>query len=304
MVVIDEQHKFGVEQRAALKIKNNNPDMLIMTATPIPRTLAMTLYGDMDISVIDAMPHGKRNVKTMWVDSSRVREVYDFVKRQLALGGQAYIIYPVIEASSAVKSEGAAAMFEKLSSTVFKDFRLGLMHGRLDEAQKTAVMSDFRRKKIDALIATTIVEVGIDVPNASVMVIENAQRFGLSQLHQLRGRVGRGKDASFCVLVADTTTDEARQRLEAISRIDDGFEIAREDLNIRGPGALFGKQQHGAPLLALGNIISDVDILEQARHEAFGIISSDPGLKDPCHKKMRLKLMERFKDKFYLGLTG
>jgi ATP-dependent DNA helicase RecG len=258
----------------------------------------------MDISVIDTMPHGKRNVKTMWVESSRRAEVYDFVKNQIASGCQAYIVYPVIEASDCIKSEGALVMFEKLSQTVFKSLRLGLMHGRQNEAQKSAVMSDFKQKKIDVLIATTIVEVGIDVPNASVMVIESAHRFGLSQLHQLRGRVGRGRNASFCLLVSDTDTDEARQRLEAISRIEDGFEIAREDLNIRGPGALFGKQQHGTPALTLGNIVSDVDILEQARHEAFGIIDSDPALKDARHKKMKDKLMERFKDKFYLGMTG
>lgn len=304
LVVVDEQHKFGVEQRAELKIKNKNPDMIVMTATPIPRTMAMTLYGDMDISVIDELPHGKRDVKTMWVDNSQIDKVYDFVKEQLSDGKQAFIIYPVIGLSSSIKSQGAASMYEKLSSTVFKDFRLGLMHGRLDEKQKKSIMSDFKRKKIDLLVSTTIVEVGIDVINASVMVIENAERFGLSQLHQLRGRIGRGKGMSFCILVSDANTEEARQRLEAISRIQDGFEIAQEDLGIRGPGELFGKQQHGDPLLALGNVISDVDILEDARKEAFNLIAKDPALSDPRHEKLKINLKEKIMDKFHLSMAG
>ncbi len=304
LVVVDEQHKFGVEQRAELKIKNKNPDMIVMTATPIPRTMAMTLYGDMDISVIDELPHGKRDVKTMWVDNSQIDKVYDFVKEQLSDGKQAFIIYPVIDLSSSIKSQGAASMYEKLSSTVFKDFRLGLMHGRLDEKQKKSIMSDFKRKKIDLLVSTTIVEVGIDVINASVMVIENAERFGLSQLHQLRGRIGRGKGMSFCILVSDANTEEARQRLEAISRIQDGFEIAQEDLGIRGPGELFGKQQHGDPLLALGNVISDVDILEDARKEAFNLIAKDPALSDPRHEKLKINLKEKIMDKFHLSMAG
>ena len=304
LVVVDEQHKFGVEQRGALNIKNKNPDMLVMTATPIPRTMAMTLYGDMDISVIDELPQGKRDVKTMWVDNSQIDKVYNFVKEHLVGGKQAYIVYPVIGESESLKSEGAACMYERLNSTVFKDFSLGLIHGRLDEGRKKRIMSDFKNKKIDVLIATTIIEVGIDVPNASIMVIENAERFGLSQLHQLRGRIGRGKDASFCVLVSDANTEDARQRLEAISKIEDGFEIAQEDLNIRGPGELFGKQQHGAPILALGNVISDVDLLEEVRKEAFGLIAEDPALNDLRHEKVKTQLKENFKDKFHLGLIG
>jgi ATP-dependent DNA helicase RecG len=304
LIVVDEQHKFGVEQRAELKIKNKNPDMIVMTATPIPRTMAMTLYGDMDISVIDELPHGKRDVKTMWVDNSQIDKVYDFVKEQLTSGKQAFIIYPVIDLSSSIKSQGAAGMYEKLSSTVFKDFKLGLMHGRLDEKQKKSIMSDFKQKKIDLLVSTTIVEVGIDVINASVMVIENAERFGLSQLHQLRGRIGRGKGVSFCILVSDAKTDEARQRLEAISRIHDGFEIAQEDLGIRGPGELFGKQQHGDPLLALGNVISDVDILEDARKEAFNLIANDPALIEPRHEKLKINLKKKIMDKFHLSMAG
>ena len=304
LVVVDEQHKFGVEQRTALKVKNKNPDMLVMTATPIPRTMAMTLYGDMDISVIDELPQGKRDVKTMWVDNSQKDKVYEFVKENIASGRQAYIVYPVIDESASLQSEGAAFMYERLRSTVFKDFKVALIHGRLDEAEKKKVMSDFKNRKTDILIATTIIEVGIDVVNASIMVIENAERFGLSQLHQLRGRIGRGKDASFCILVSDADTEEARQRLEAISRIEDGFDIAQEDLNIRGPGELFGKQQHGEPILALGNVISDVDILEGARKEAFNLIAEDPALSDPRYEKLKNQLRQTFKDKFHLSLTG
>ena len=304
VVVVDEQHKFGVEQRAALKVKNKNPDMLVMTATPIPRTMAMTLYGDMDISVIDELPQGKRDVKTMWVDNSQKDKVYEFVKENIASGRQAYIVYPVIDESASLQSEGAAFMYERLRSTVFKDFKVALIHGRLDEAEKKKVISDFKNRKTDILIATTIIEVGIDVVNASIMVIENAERFGLSQLHQLRGRIGRGKDASFCILVSDADTEEARQRLEAISRIEDGFDIAQEDLNIRGPGELFGKQQHGEPILALGNVISDVDILEGARKEAFDLIAEDPALSDPRYEKLKNRLRQTFKDKFHLSLTG
>jgi ATP-dependent DNA helicase RecG len=304
VVVIDEQHKFGVEQRSLLKIKNKNPDMLVMTATPIPRTMAMTLYGDMDISVIDELPQGKRDVRTMWVDNAQADKVYDFVKEHLAAGRQAYIVYPVIEESESLKSEGAIRVYERLKDTIFRDFRLGLMHGRLDEDQNKRIMSDFKDKKIDLLIATTIIEVGIDVPNASVMVIANAERFGLSQLHQLRGRIGRSRAASFCILISDVNTEDARQRLEAISRIEDGFEIAQEDLNIRGPGEVFGKQQHGAPMLTLGNVISDIGILEEARKEAFNLIAEDPALNDPRHERLKARLDERFRDKFYLNVTG
>jgi ATP-dependent DNA helicase RecG len=304
LLVIDEQHKFGVEQRGALKIKAKNYDMLIMTATPIPRTMAMTLYGDMDISIVDELPQGKRDVKTMWVDSSRINEVYDFVKVQLKEKKQAYIIYPVIDESSALKSEGAAKMYKKLQNNIFRDFKVGLIHGRLDDNEKHDIMKNFKKRKIDLLVATTIVEVGIDISNASVMVIENAERFGLSQLHQLRGRIGRGKGPSYCLLVSDARTEEARQRLEAISNTEDGFKIAQKDLDIRGPGELFGKRQHGLPELALGNLLSDVDILEEARKEAFSLVEEDPKLCHPSYAELRRELNENFKDKFHFGLIG
>ena len=304
VVIIDEQHKFGVGQRATLKSKTKNPDTLVMTATPIPRTMAMTLYGDMDISVIDELPQGKRDVNTIWVDSSKLDDVYDFIKRQLTAGRQAYIIYPVIEESKALKSVGAAKMYETLKEKVFNDFTVGLIHGKMDDESKLKVMSDFKKKKIDLLVATTIVEVGIDIPNATVMVIENAERFGLSQLHQLRGRIGRSKHKSYCVLVSDADTDEATQRLEVISSSRNGFEIAEEDLSIRGPGELFGKAQHGAPQLNLGNVVSDVDILEVARKEAFELIDEDPDLVEDRHKALKDIMIKNFKEKFHLSLVG
>ena len=304
LLVIDEQHKFGVEQRGALKIKVKNYDMLVMTATPIPRTIAMTLYGDMDISIVDELPQGKRDVRTMWVDNSRINEAYDFVREQLKEKRQAYIIYPVIDESSALRSEGAAKMHKKLQSGIFRDFKVGLIHGRLDDNEKRDIMRDFKKREIDLLVATTIVEVGIDISNASVMIIENAERFGLSQLHQLRGRIGRGKGPSYCLLVSDAKTEEARQRLEAIANTEDGFKIAQEDLDIRGPGELFGRRQHGLPELVLGNLISDVDILEEARKEAFSLIAEDPKLSQPFYAGLKKELNENFKDKFHFGLIG
>jgi len=304
LIVIDEQHKFGVEQRALLKSKTQNPHILIMTATPIPRTMAMTLYGDMDISVMDELPQGKRDVETFWVDRSNLDYVYNFVKEQLKLKRQAYIVYPVIDESTALKSEGAEKMYEKLKQEVFKEFKVELMHGRLSDEVNRNIMKEFKKGKVDVLVSTTIIEVGIDVANAAVMVIESAERFGLSQLHQLRGRIGRGNFKSYCILVSDANTEQARQRLEVISNTDDGFRIAEEDLNIRGPGELFGKRQHGLPALQLGNLVSDVDILEQARKEAFELIGLDPSLQEERHKGLREMLINNFKDKFYLGLVG
>ena len=303
-MIIDEQHKFGVGQRATLKSKTKNPDILVMTATPIPRTMAMTLYGDMDISVIDELPQGKRDVNTLWVDKSKLDDVYDFLKTQLTQGRQAYIIYPVIEESKALKSVGAAKMYETLKGKVFNDFTVGLIHGKMNNESKLKVMSDFKKKKIDLLVATTIVEVGIDIPNATVMVIENAERFGLSQLHQLRGRIGRSKHKSYCVLISDADTDEATQRLEVISRTKNGFEIAEEDLSMRGPGELFGKAQHGAPQFNIGNVVSDVDILEVARKEAFELIDGDPDLIEDRHQILKDIMIKNFKEKFRLSLVG
>jgi ATP-dependent DNA helicase RecG len=304
LIVIDEQHKFGVQQRALIKSKTHNPHMLVMTATPIPRTMAMTMYGDMDISVLDELPLGKRDVQTICTDTSGLESVYNFVREQLKLKRQAYIICPVIDESNALKSDGVKKIYERLKSEVFTDFKVELIHGRLGDEEKTKVMKEFKKGKIDILVATTIVEVGIDIPNTSVMVIENAERFGLSQLHQLRGRIGRGNFKSYCILVSDAVTEEARQRLEVMTKTEDGFQIAQEDLNIRGPGELFGERQHGSLMFALGNLSTDVDILEQARKEAFELIGSDPGLRQENHQALREILSQNFKDKFYLSMVG
>jgi len=304
LVVVDEQHKFGVEQRLLLKTKSENADILVMTATPIPRTMAMTLYGDMDISVVDELPQGRRDVQTLWVEMSNRDYAYNFLKEQLKEGRQAYIVYPVIEESVTLKSEGARKMYETLSRETFKEYRLGLLHGRLSDEEKIKVMKEFKKGKVDILVATTIIEVGIDIPNAAVMIVENAERFGLSQLHQLRGRIGRSKFRSYCILVSDARTEESRQRLEVISTTDDAIKIAQEDLNIRGPGELFGRKQHGLPELQLGNVVTDIDILKHARKEAFGIIKQDPNLEDESHSKIKKMLLRDFKDKFHLGFMG
>lgn len=304
LVVMDEQHKFGVEQRALLKSKSKRADVLVMSATPIPRTMAMTLYGDMDISVVGALPHGKRDVRTLWLEKSQRDKAYEFVKEQVSFGQQAYIVYPVIDESESLRSDGAVKMFDVLSNGIFKDFKVGLLHGRMTDDEKVYVMNNFKKGDVNILIATTIVEVGVDVSNATVMIIEGAERFGLSQLHQLRGRIGRERKSSYCVLISDADTDEARQRLEILSRTDEGAKIAEEDLSIRGPGELFGRRQHGFPELRIANLVSDVDVLKDARKEAFALIEIDPLLKRSSHSAIRQLLVEQFKDKFYLGMIG
>jgi len=258
----------------------------------------------MDISVVDELPQGRRDVQTLWVEMSNRDYAYNFLKEQLKEGRQAYIVYPVIEESVTLKSEGARKMYETLSRETFKEYRLGLLHGRLSDEEKIKVMKEFKKGKVDILVATTIIEVGIDIPNAAVMIVENAERFGLSQLHQLRGRIGRSKFRSYCILVSDARTEESRQRLEVISTTDDAIKIAQEDLNIRGPGELFGRKQHGLPELQLGNVVTDIDILKHARKEAFGIIKQDPNLEDESHSKIKKMLLRDFKDKFHLGFMG
>ncbi len=303
LAIIDEQHKFGVEQRGAFKNKGCNPHILVMSATPIPRTLAMCLYGDMDISVIDELPQGPRQVETFLVLPEAKQSSYDFLKDEIKKGRQGYIVSPVIEKSEKLQIEGAEILYEKLKQE-FKDFKLALMHGRLKPEEKQKTMQDFKKGKIDILICTTVIEVGIDVPNASVMLVENAERFGLSQLHQLRGRIGRGKCQSYCILVSEQKTDNAAARLEAMVRIDDGFKLAEEDMAIRGTGEVFGTRQHGMPVLSLADLQTDIEILEQARKEAFRLIEEDPNLNMSKHQSLKEKLIAKFKETFELGLTG
>jgi len=274
LAIVDEQHRFGVMQRLRLASKAKHPDVLVMTATPIPRTLALTMYGDLDISIIDELPPGRRPIETRNVTDDRVESVYSFMKQQIVQGRQAYVVYPVIEESEAMKA--AQQMYQHLSQKVFPDIRVGLLHGKLKNEEKETVMDQFRRGEVKILVATTVIEVGVDVPNATVMVIEQAERFGLAQLHQLRGRVGRGGEQSYCILVTGKLGDAARERIRTMVDSSDGFYIAEMDLKLRGPGEFFGTKQSGLPALRIANIIRDQDILELARGEAEAFISNPP----------------------------
>ena len=304
LAVIDEQHKFGVNQRSLLLAKGYNPHVLIMTATPIPRTLALTVYGDLDISLIKELPKGRKPIATYWVDEEKRDEVYRFVKEEIKKGRQAYIICPIIDESDKVESKSAVRMYEYLRKDVFGEFRLALIHGRMRSLDKDAVMRDFKKGKTNILVSTVVIEVGIDVANASLMLVENAERFGLSQLHQLRGRVGRGEHESFCILMADPRTQAAQKRLKAISESQDGFEIAQEDLEIRGQGEFLGTRQHGLPEMRVGNILTDTEVLEEARSEAFDLVAQDPSLADERNKLLKRTLKEKFEDKLRLISVG
>ena len=275
LVVIDEQHRFGVEQRFRLKEKGENPDLLVMTATPIPRTLALTVYGDLDLSVIDELPPGRSPIITIWKNEEARMEIYRFTREKIAEGRQAYIVAPLIEPSEEVRAISALEIFEELTESIFQDLRIGLLHGRVSADEKNQIMEEFRTGKIDILVSTTVIEVGIDVPNASIMIIENAERFGLAQLHQLRGRVGRGSHQSYCFLLGNPTTEEGRQRLTVMTETSDGFRIAEEDLKIRGPGEFFGTKQSGMPDLKVANILKDHKLIRLARQEAENIINID-----------------------------
>ncbi|MGQ9572395.1 MAG: ATP-dependent DNA helicase RecG [Dehalococcoidia bacterium] len=283
LVVVDEQHRFGVMQRAALRAKGQSPHVLVMTATPIPRTLALTVYGDLDISLLDEMPPGRKVVKTIRALPHERDEVYGFVREEVAKGRQAYIICPLVEESEAIAAKAAVQEYEHLARHVFPDLRLGLVHGRLPSAEREAQMRAFRDGRLDILVSTAVVEVGIDVPNATIMLVEGADRFGLSQLHQFRGRVGRGEHQSYCILLAENPSEEAQERLSLMETIYDGFRLAEEDLRLRGPGEYFGTRQTGMPDLKVARL-SDVDVIERARAEAARLLEMDPSLARPEHR--------------------
>jgi len=271
LAIVDEQHRFGVLQRKRLIDKGSAPHVLVMTATPIPRTLALTLFGDLDISVIDELPPGRTPIDTRWASESQLAGVWEFLRREITAGRQAFVLYPVIEESKQ-ELKAATAEYERLAKTVFPKQRVGLLHGRLKNEEKDDVMERFRRADLDLLVATTVIEVGVDVPNATVMVIEHAERFGLAQLHQLRGRIGRGKEKSHCILVAPKTiAGEARERIETMVATSNGFEIAERDLKLRGPGEFFGTRQHGDAAFAFAQPLRDRELLEFARREAFAL---------------------------------
>ena len=276
LAIVDEQHRFGVLQRLGLVEKGARPDVLVMTATPIPRTLAMTLYGDLDVSIIDQLPPGRKPIVTKHATADRIEQVYSFLKKQIDEGRQAYVVYPVIEESETQAMKAAQKMYEHLSREVFPTLSVGLMHGRLPSGEKEFAMQSFKEGRIQILVSTTVIEVGVDVPNASVMLIEQAERFGLAQLHQLRGRVGRGAAQSYCILVTEKMNDAARQRIRTLVESTDGFYIAEMDLKLRGPGEFFGTKQSGLPSLRVANILRDGEILEIARREAADFISRPP----------------------------
>ena len=283
LAVIDEQHRFGVEQRGALRQKGGNPHMLVMSATPIPRTLALTLYGDLDLSIIDEMPAGRQEIKTRWLSPLERERAYAFLNAQIQKDRQAFIICPLVEESDKIEAKSAVEEHKRLQSEVFPKLKLGLLHGRMSGKEKDAVMNDFRQSKTQILVSTSVVEVGIDIPNASTILIEGANRFGLAQLHQFRGRVGRGEHQSYCLLLADSASPEAQARLEVMEKTNNGFELAEQDLKLRGPGEFFGTRQSGLPSLKLVKL-SDTKLLELARTEAQAVFKQDPNLNNPKHK--------------------
>jgi ATP-dependent DNA helicase RecG len=300
LVIIDEQHKFGVEQRWMLR-KKTTPHCLVMTATPIPRTLAMTVFGDLDVSAIRHCPPGRGQVITRLVDSADRLKAYEFIRQRLRAKKQAYFVCPRIAAVEADDIKAAADEWQRLSREVFPEFSVGLLHGRMPSADKQRIMGDFRKGKINCLVSTVVIEVGIDVPNATIMVIEAAEHFGLAQLHQLRGRIGRGQAKSYCLLFATIENGTAKARLDSLTRTNDGFEIAEYDLRLRGPGELFSTRQHGLPDLKIANIVDDYDLLVLARRDAFELVNSDPTLTKKENKNIRSALLARFGDS--LGLV-
>ena len=300
LVITDEQHRFGVGQRAALADKGSSPHLLVMSATPIPRTLALMIYGDLDISILDELPPGRQKIKTYAVGSRLHQRVYNYIKKHLDEGLQAYIVCPLVEEG---ESELTAAQeyAEKLQKGPFRGYRLGLLHGRMKPKEKEETMRRFAANDIQLLVSTTVVEVGVDVPNAVVMVIENAERFGLSQLHQLRGRVGRGRHPSTCILISDAQNEQAKQRLQTMCDTTDGFQIADADLKMRGPGDFFGARQHGLPALKIANMVTDLEELKQAQQAAREILKDDPGLQKAEHQGLRAAVEQLFQT---VGETG
>lgn len=293
LAVIDEQHKFGALQRAALlKGAETPPDVLVMTATPIPRTLTMTLYGDLDVSILDELPAGRGKIITAARDYSKLPDAIAFMQQQLAKGRQVYVVYPLIEESAKLEAKAATAEFEKWRE-IFAPYRCELLHGRISPEEKDAIMQRFRANESHVLIATTVIEVGIDVPNANLMLVENAERFGLAQLHQLRGRIGRGKHTSYCVLLHQAETEEGKFKMSTMERTNDGFEIAEADLQLRGPGDILGTAQSGGTPLKLGNPLADAALMLRARRAALALFEADPELSAPEHSRFKVWLAER-----------
>jgi ATP-dependent DNA helicase RecG len=292
LAVIDEQHKFGVSQRARLTAREPAPDVLVMTATPIPRTLTMTVYGDLDVSVIDELPANRGKIVTAVRNRQKLPEVLIFMRKELEAGRQAYVVYPLIDESEKLEAKAAAAEFDEWRERL-RPFRCELLHGRIPAPEKQAIMGRFRRGETGALISTTVIEVGVDVPNATLMLIENAERFGLAQLHQLRGRIGRGSHKSYCILMSDEKAEETAAKLGVLEQTSDGFKVAEADWEMRGPGDLLGTAQSGLPALKLGNLVKDADLMRQARAVATGILAVDPGLESSENQRFRQLIVEQ-----------
>jgi ATP-dependent DNA helicase RecG len=304
LVVVDEQHKLGVQQRAVLKGKGLAPHYLVMTATPIPRTLALSYFADFEVSSINELPPGRQPIQTKLVRSNQAAGAYKFIRAQIQAGRQAYIVLPKIDDDGTDESKSVMKEFETLSAGPLAGLRLAALHGQMSTEEKQAVMLAFRNRETDVLVATTVIEVGIDVPNATVMLIGDAERFGLSQLHQLRGRVGRGSEVSHCILLSDATTETAEARLNAMVETNDGFEIAEMDLQLRGPGEFFGTRQHGLPEFKLADLSNEMELLQQAKEDALEILHRDPNLRLPEHQYLKLALKAQIGDAFGLAQIG
>jgi len=301
LAVIDEQHRFGVEHRSLLRQKGVGPDILVMTATPIPRTLALTLYGDLDVSALDQLPPGRTPIETRHVAEA---EAHRFVSEEAAKGRQAYVVYPLVKESDKLELKAVVQEATALRQSVFRHLRVGVMHGQLPSREKETIMTRFRNGELDILMATSIIEVGIDVPNASLIIIEHAERFGLSTLHQLRGRVGRGSARSTCLLIADLGTEEARRRIQIMTETNDGFRLSEEDLALRGPGEVMGVMQHGLPPFKIGHLIRDAHLIQGARHAAEEILRIDPALTRTDHRQLQQAISSQFVSRWFLGSTG
>ncbi len=294
LIIVDEQHKFGVMQRGKLQKKGRAPDVLVMSATPIPRTLAITVYGDLDVSTIRQLPPGRTPVETYWISEKKRNDLYGFLKKKIKEKNQVYVVYPVVEQSKVLDLKAATKMYEHFKQDIFPEANVGLIHGRMKDDEKKDVMQAFKAGQMDILVATTVIEVGIDVPNASIILIEHAERFGLSQLHQLRGRVGRGRKQAYCVLLSEAKNEDAAKRLSAMTKTNDGFKIAEVDLLIRGPGEFFGTKQHGMPELKIANILSDRQMLLAARKEAFALIEQNPDIKEQENNLIIKEMLAKF----------
>lgn len=297
LVVTDEQHRFGVRQRATISKKGENPDVLVMTATPIPRTLALILYGDLDISIIDELPPNRKKIDTYAVTKSMEDRINNFIKKQIDEGRQVYVVCPLVEETEEIDAKAVLELTEKYKNEIFKNYRVEYLHGKMKPKEKDAIMQKFKEGNIDILISTTVIEVGVNVPNASIMVVENAERFGLAQLHQLRGRVGRGEYKSYCILKYDSKSDVVRQRMKTMQETNDGFVIAEKDLELRGSGEFFGTRQHGLPELKIANLFEDMPTLKMVQSLAIKIEQEDPKLELEKNKPLKVLVSKKFTDR-------